>query len=99
MVNSNLRCNTTENGYKAHPWRHSGRTYGWAEVGLTIFKLAPSQVSFSPVRCARHPSRRVSVTTPENSKFAPGFVLLPLQASSHSRSWPRDRGSVLGGCW
>ena len=38
------------------------------------------------------------MTTPENSKFAPGLVLLPLQASSHSRSLPGDRGRVLGGC-
>src|SRR5882724_8064447 len=43
------------------------------------------------------PRSKVSVTIPENSKFPPGLVLLPLQASSHSRSLPGERGSVFGG--
>src|SRR6516165_7679156 len=61
--------------------------------------LAPSQVSFSPQRMATFPRSNVSVTTPENSKLPPGFVFPPLQASSHSRSFPGERGSVFGGGW
>jgi hypothetical protein len=38
------------------------------------------------------------VTMPENSTFLPGLTLLPLHASSHSRSLPRDLGRVFGGC-
>ena len=43
------------------------------------------------------PKSSVSVTNPENSKFPPGFTLPPLQASSHSRSLPGERGKVCGG--
>src|SRR5262249_48159795 len=85
-------------GYSAHPARRFGRMYCSAAAALTAFKLAASQTKRWPVRSATLPSRRASVTTPENAKFAPGLVLPPRQASSHSRSLPGDRGSVLGGC-
>ncbi len=46
---------------------------------------------------ATSPRSRVSVTRPSNSKFPPGLVLPPLQASSHSRRLPGERGKVFGG--
>src|SRR5207302_9069403 len=63
---------------------------------LTL-RFARSQCSCSPVQLATFPSSKVSVTRPSNSKYPPGLVLPPLQASSHSRSLPGERGSVFGG--
>src|SRR5579859_1080068 len=83
--------------YSSHPLRRSGRTYFCAASALT-FMFARSQLNFCPQRVATFPSSKVSVTIPENSKFPPGFTLLPLHASSHSRSLPGDRGSVFAGC-
>ena len=60
--------------------------------------FARSHLIGCPNRDATFPSSKVSVTMPSNSKFPPGFTLPPLQASSHSRSLPGDRGSVFGGC-
>src|SRR5207247_9590623 len=63
---------------------------------LTI-RLNQSESCLPPSMLANLPRIKVSVTIPENSKFPPGLVLLPLQASSHSRSLPGERGSVFGG--
>src|SRR5690606_5610068 len=43
------------------------------------------------------PRTSVSVTFALNSKFAPGRVLAPLHASSHSRSFPGDSGRDAAG--
>src|ERR1700722_5181833 len=83
--------------YSSHPLRRSGRTYFCATSEFTL-KLERSQVSFCPMRDATFPSSKVSVTSPSNSKFPPGFTFPPLHASSHSRSLPGDLGSVFGGC-
>src|SRR6185503_6391920 len=48
-------------------------------------------------RNATLPSKTVSVSGPAQSKFEPGFLLLPLHASIHSTKWPGDRSSFLGG--
>src|SRR5438046_2519793 len=78
--------------------RSSGRISFWAASEFVTFRFARSQDSFCPARTARLPRRSVSVTFAENSKFPPGLTLLPLQASSHSRSLPGERGRVFGGC-
>src|SRR6202035_1320388 len=83
--------------YSSHPLRRSGRTYFCATSEFTL-RFERSQVSFCPIRAATFPRTRVSVTIPSNSKCPPGFTLPPLQASSHSRSLPGDRGKVFGGC-
>src|SRR3954449_1573804 len=83
-------------GYSSHPLRRSGCTNFWPAEELT-FRFARSQCRRSPVQLATFPSSKVSVTRPSNSKFPPGLVLPPLQASSHSRSLPGERGSVFGG--
>ena len=75
--------------YSSHPLRRSGRTYFCATSEFTL-KLERSQVSFCPMRDATFPSSKVSVTSPSNSKFPPGFTFPPLHASSHSRSLPGD---------
>src|SRR5947209_8136647 len=84
--------------YSSHPLRRSGRMYFCPKSELFAFRLVRSQLSFCPVRTATFPRSRVSVTKPSNSKFPPGFTLLPLHASSHSRSLPGDLGRVFGGC-
>src|SRR6185503_10802366 len=82
--------------YNSQPLRGSGCTNFCPAAELT-FKFARSQCSRSPVQLATFPSSKVSVTRPSNSKFPPGLVLPPLPASSHSRSFPGERGSVFGG--
>ncbi len=62
---------------------------------FVTFSPARSQCNLSPVRDATFPKSSVSVTSPENSKFPPGFTFPPLHASSHSRSFPGDRGKRL----
>src|SRR5215510_8702716 len=84
--------------HSVQPERYSGRMYCWAEAMLTVLRLGRSHTNRWPVRSATLPSSNASVTLPENSKFAPGLVLPPLQASSHSRSLPGERGNVFGGC-
>src|SRR6266849_671806 len=84
--------------YSSHPLRRSGRMYFCTKSELFAFRLVRSQLSFCPARTATFPRSSVSVTKPSNSKFPPGFTLLPLHASSHSRSFPGDLGRVFGGC-
>ena len=79
------------------PGRRSGRTNFCAASELVTLRLARSQWSCSSERMATSPRSRVSVTRPSNSKFPPGLVLPPLQASSHSRRLPGERGKVFGG--
>src|ERR1051325_1237123 len=86
-------------GYSSHPARRSGRMYLSAAPALTTWSLGRSQMSRCPSIVATLPSSRVSVTMLENSKLPPGLTVPPLQASSHSRSLPGVRGSVLGGGW
>src|SRR5439155_15211684 len=68
-----------------HPGRRSGRMNFFASATLGTLRFARSQLKDLPVRSATFPRSRASVTIAENSKFAPGLVLLPLQASSHCR--------------
>src|ERR1051326_218024 len=86
-------------GYSSHLARRSGRMYLSAAPALTTCRLRRSQMSRCPSIVATLPSSRASVTMLENSKLPPGLTVLPLQASSHSRSLPNERGSVLGGGW
>src|SRR4030081_3036014 len=83
--------------YSSQPLRRSGDTNFCAASELGTLRFARSQLSFCPVSDATLPRSKVSVTRPENSKLPPGFTLLPLQASSHSRSFPGELGSVFGG--
>src|SRR6267143_194781 len=84
--------------YSSQPLRRSGDTNFCAASELGTLRFERSQLSFCPMRDATLPRSKVSVTSPENSKLPPGFTLLPLQASSHSRSFPGERGNVFGGC-
>src|SRR5215469_12799228 len=88
-----------KNLYSSQPARRSGLTSFCAASELVTFRFAPSQSRGCPVQAAMFPSSSVSVTLLSNSKFPPGLVFPPLQASSHSRSLPGERGKVLGGCW
>src|SRR5262245_21674611 len=86
-------------GYSSHPARRSGRMNFSAAGALVTWRLVRSQASRWPSIVATLPSSRVSVTMLENSKLPPGLTVPPLQASSHSRALPGERGSVLGGGW
>src|SRR6267154_744163 len=87
-------------GYSSQPFRRTGLMYFCVKSSLVLatFIFARSQANLWPDCIATFPNSNVSVTNPSNSKFPPGFTLLPLQASSHSRSLPGDLGSVFGGC-
>src|SRR5262249_35550158 len=93
----NVRNRRTRIHQSSQPGRRGGAMSLFAASELGTFRLARSHESFWPVWDATLPSKSVSVTMAENSKLPPGFSLLPLQALSHSRSLPGERGRVFGG--